>query len=1125
MSIKKLKNNLLQMECQKIISNTINNNFNMNDEEIDEQPKVVYNVETNKTRKTKTTKVVTKTRTTKKTIIEETIVPQNNVNSVEPIDLECSLKYQLDQIKLTKSLKMTDEYFLIFDYYAKIYGHDMTVVFLQNGTFYELYGIDNEKEKCFAQIKTICNILDVVLSRKDKKILHNDRDNVLMAGVPVHSTKKHIQKLLDNGYTIILYNQVERPDGSYERKLEEIISPSIQLDYETSNKDNNYCVSVYLYCGNHFVNKKEIWSASICCMDVSTGKMNLYELMSSNSQSKTLEDRKENLFMDIKRILNVCPCYEILLTIEFEKDILNNLTENHDYFDFEYWKSELNIENKKCYIYFNTLIDNKDFEIIQDNHINKIFNQNANHWHKQSFQENYLNRIFTKRKSKMLQLLEEFNLENEFTRKSLMILCQFIHNHNSILLKDLDNPKWYDTECMNEYKFDYLKFENNTLDQLNVFSNQINQRTLKNQYTNITSLFDVINHTCSVLGYRYLKECLYKPYSKKNKDTILKVNKHIDISIKNELDNKLRNKFTNLFDIERYYRKIQLQNIQIYELYNFYDTITKCIEIGNIWNIYFQNEYRIDVITMKQFTEWFETIYEVENLQFLTNFKSNSIKSNQNFIIFREGICKEIDKITEQMNDYKDKLEEEKNIFEKKYNCDCKLDNSDKDGYYLTITTAKYNKTFTGNKNQNYKFKVQSSIVKVTNNILDEISRKLDECQMKLIEMNKKKWNEYLYVCIDKINEEWNIQIAYMDFILNGAYIATRNNYICPIIEEKEYSYVDIKSLRHPLIEKILPNHQKYIANDISIGEDNETGYVIFGTNSCGKSVLMKSVGIAIILAQIGYYVPCNSMKYSPFNNILTRITGKDDCIKGHSSFTIEMLELNLILQKSNRNSLVIGDEICHGTENTSGIAIMSSTLIHLSKNKIPFILTSHLHHLSKVEEVICNENIKFKHLTVKRDIVNNRLIYERKLCDGSGLANYGIEVAKFIIYNQDFIDMSEKIRYKLLNDNCQGELLPIKKSKYNSSKLLGMCEVCEIFPANQTHHINEQHKANKNKYVYSVNDNREIHLHNKSNLVGLCENCHLAVHGKNKLEPNKKLIIYGYELTTDGEILKYEYI
>ena len=328
MSIKKFKNNLLQMECQKIISNTINSNYNMNDDDNDEQPKVVYNVETKKTRKTKTTKVVTKTKTTKKQInttkeldivediLKEPIDIKNNVE--ETIDLECSLKYQLDQIKLTKPLKMTDEYFIIFDYYAKIYGEDMTVVFLQNGTFYELYGIDNEKEKCFAQIKTICNILDVVLSRKDKKILHNDRDNVLMAGVPVHSTKKHIQKLLDNGYTIILYNQVERPDGSFDRKLEEIISPSIQLDYETSNKDNNYCVSIYLYCGIHFVNKKEIWSASISCMDVSTAKINLYELISQNSQSKTLEDRKENLFMDIKRILNVCPCYEILLTIEFD---------------------------------------------------------------------------------------------------------------------------------------------------------------------------------------------------------------------------------------------------------------------------------------------------------------------------------------------------------------------------------------------------------------------------------------------------------------------------------------------------------------------------------------------------------------------------------------------------------------------------------------------------------------------------------------------------------------------------------------------------------------------------------------------------------------------------------------
>jgi len=1096
--------------------------------------------------------VIKKTRNKKLNKNVEDIVEMNvNKNIEENFDeinnniFDNSLTNYINEIKSKKDLKMTDEYFIIFDYYSKIYGENSTVIFLQNGTFYELYGIDNEIEKCFAQIKIVCDILNVVLSRKDKKILYNNRENVLMAGVPVHSAKKHIEKLLQNGYTIIIYNQSEKPNGSFERKLEEIISPSIQLDYDiemnniTTNKDNNYFVSIYLYCGVHYISKKEIWTASISCMDVSTGKICLYELTNFNSQNKTLDDRKENLFMDIKRILNVCPCYEIILTIEISKEIfeihskeittrfactdaksvsqpigviINEYTTEY----IDYYKSILEIENKKCYIYFNI----KDDTLNENHRIHNIFANSKNNWFIKSYQETFFNQIFTKRK-KLIGLLEEFNLENEYTRNSLIILCQFIHNHNPILLKDLDNPKWFDNDN-NEY--DYLKFENNTLDQLNIFPNQTNiHKTLRNQYSNITSLFDVIDHTCSVLGYRYLKECLNKPFSKKNINEIQNINKHIEICIDNDLNDKLRNKFMNLFDIERYYRKIQLQKIQIYELYNFYDTICKCIDIGNIWNVYFENLYMIDVMNMNLFKEWFDNIYEVDNLQYLTNFKPNSIKHIQNLSIFNKGICKEIDDITTEINILKNNLEDEKNIFDKKYSCESKIDNSDKDGFYLTITLSKFNKINT--TRTNYKFKTQSSIVKITNKNIEDITNKLDELHSKLNQYNKKYWNIYLTELLTKINEEWIIHIGYMDFILNGAYIAIRNNYVCPIIDNQSNSYINVKSLRHPLIEKILPNHQKYIANDISIGNNDETGYVIFGTNSCGKSVLMKSVGIAIILAQIGYYVPCSQMIYSPFNNILTRITGRDDLLKGHSSFTIEMLELNLILEKSNINSLVIGDEICHGTETTSGIAIMSSTLIHLAKNKIPFILTSHLHHLSKVDEVLLYQNIKFKHLSVRRDIVNNRLIFERKLNDGSGLANYGIEVAKFIIHssNKEFIELSEKIRYKLLNDNCQGNLLSIKKSNYNKSKLLNMCEICNNYPANQTHHIIEQQHKNKNGFVFSNRDNRKIYIHDKSNLVGLCENCHLEVHGKNKLS-NRKLIIHGYELTTDGEILNFEY-
>ena len=132
--------------------------------------------------------------------------------------------------------------------------------------------------------------------------------------------------------------------------------------------------------------------------------------------------------------------------------------------------------------------------------------------------------------------------------------------------------------------------------------------------------------------------------------------------------------------------------------------------------------------------------------------------------------------------------------------------------------------------------------------------------------------------------------------------------------------------MRHPIIER-LDRGTVYVPNDISIGladDIAQTGMLLYGTNASGKSSLMKAVGLNIIMAQAGFYVAAEEFEYIPYQRLFTRILNADNIFRGESSFAVEMGELRGILKRANGNSLVLGDELCSGTENTSAQSIFA---------------------------------------------------------------------------------------------------------------------------------------------------------------------------------------------------------
>jgi DNA mismatch repair protein MutS len=298
--------------------------------------------------------------------------------------------------------------------------------------------------------------------------------------------------------------------------------------------------------------------------------------------------------------------------------------------------------------------------------------------------------------------------------------------------------------------------------------------------------------------------------------------------------------------------------------------------------------------------------------------------------------------------------------------------------------------------------------------------------------------------------------------------------------------------MRHCLIERFQTN-ELYVTNDVTLGDTKTDGILLYGTNAVGKTTIIRALGISIIMAQAGLYVPCSEFNYSPYKYIFTRIIGNDNIFKGLSTFAVEMSELRTILRLSDENSLILGDELCSGTENLSAISIFVAGIQKLHKRRSSFIFATHLHEIVDYDEISSLGSVKLKHMAVIYDKERELLVYDRKLKDGPGNSMYGLEVCKSLSLPQDFLDAAYEIRSKYHPEGAS--MLSLKTSRYNSKKVVGVCEKCGKNMGTEVHHVQHQASADQTGFIHS--EDSVFHKNNLANLMTVCEACHKEEHKK----------------------------
>lgn len=581
----------------------------------------------------------------------------------------------------------------------------------------------------------------------------------------------------------------------------------------------------------------------------------------------------------------------------------------------------------------------------------------------------------------LLTSIEHLDMERvPLATESLAVLIDFVIGHDAKIIQKLSLPQKLDISR-------YIYLGNNALEQLNIIETSHNP-----------SLIKLINNTSTAMGKRLLKERLTHPV-KDEKELLRRY------ALSKELydyHTPIEGELANIYDIERLTRRIKLARLHPFELNYLYDSLLSIKEVVSFMENY---KFFTPPCSSSELQIFLDSIDSTFDLSISGKYMLKDVETN----MICEGINAKIDALSDENRKLMEKLNILKNhilgFLKTSDENFVTVQRLDKEGFYIGLTKSRYNliKEELLNSHlviddelmlfKNFNIKVQTTSVKITFKLTEDISDKYVHNLRKIIELNRLVFKEKLLEFEKKfavLLEELVQFIAEIDLTVSNIKTAKKNNYTPPkIVKTKDNeSFLELIDLRHPIIESG-EEQGIYVPNDVILGElslaskeykdnviiknsnpiniyDNKMHRVLlYGINSSGKSSLMKSIGIAVILAQAGFYVPCRSMRFSIFDAVFTRISGADNIAKGLSSFAVEMLELKNIFNRATKNSLILGDEISHSTETMSGVSIVASAILKLAKLESIFMFATHLHQLPELEEIQKLKNIICLHLSV----------------------------------------------------------------------------------------------------------------------------------------------------------------
>jgi DNA mismatch repair protein MutS len=533
------------------------------------------------------------------------------------------------------------------------------------------------------------------------------------------------------------------------------------------------------------------------------------------------------------------------------------------------------------------------------------------------------------------------------------------------------------------------------------------------------SLISILDKTQTAMGGRLLKKWISAPL--RDLDPIKKRHDSVEELLKNKKVRKdLTENLNEIGDLERLISRICTSRATPREVVTIKSSLKRIPVTKELLD-------QLKVSTLKNISEQLDPLENIVEKIAIAVIDSPPAAINEGGII-RNGFSPELDELRDISLHGKEWIATLQQTERERTGIpSLKVNFNNVFGYYIDISHTHKNKI-----PENYIRK--QTLVNSERYITPELKEyedKILNAQEKINELESQLFNEIRAIVA---NEAEIIQknarlIAMLDCLNSFAQCAEEYNYVKPSVDES--NRINIVQGRHPVVERILDPGNKYTPNDSLLDNEDQQIILLTGPNMAGKSVYLRQVGLIVLLAQIGSFVPAKEAQIGIVDRIFTRVGASDNITAGESTFLVEMQEAANILNNATSKSLILLDEIGRGTSTFDGISIAWAITEYLHENpdvSAKTLFATHYHELNEMAELFP----KIKNYKVEVREYDDKVVFLHKVNPGRADHSYGIQVAQMA-----GLPLFVTNRAKEVLDNLESkELTPYEIKKERLKKL-----------------------------------------------------------------------------------------